>query len=390
MKKPTTPLLIAATWLALLGLGGCGDSDKATTAGTTGTDDYSTIDLDQPYGGLSASDEQPAFGDPYLVSLDGRDGQELYSDELRNDADVRGYEQMGSQPGDPNDPARPRFTFVRIVWGNLDAEPVLDGRIEDGDAIDWSGQLHVDRGIVIVRRVLLFERPDDRLVHPRPNRRTVAWRSHTGSHVDGLIVQIIEPPMSDSLNSDGAADSTGPPPPNVLHFATGPFSRDFVMSEISGLDEIYPVEPEGNGVSVAGFTLGDPDVCPRGFLDGHWRENPDSLEAGGTFRGRWIDIFGLMRGYMMGAYGYDESGQPVMAGKYIRRNGQFEGLLTGTWAQGMEPGQGTFEGEWVDAEERIAGHFGGSFLQHPDRPAGILYGRWAAECGLGTRAEVLP
>jgi hypothetical protein len=385
MNHLNSMLCLLPAALLLLGAAGCGDTDSATPTGAAGiaVDDYDAIDLNLAYGGLTATDEEPAFGDAYLVDLDAQDAAEEYEDELLGDPEVQALMAMGDAPGDTVDPERPRFTFLRLVWGALDQPDSSDGLPEDGEVLDWSGQVSVDRGIVLVRRVILFERPWDHILRPRPDRHTMAWISHTGGHVDGLVLQIIEPPLPEGEGSDG------PPQPNMLHLRTAAYSADFPMDDISGMDEIIEVEPAGNGIHLAAFTMGDLDPCPRGFLAGQWCDDPDSDDLGGYFRGRWIDIFGIVRGYMLGQWGMNDDGVQVFAGKYTARDGAFLGLVAGGWAEGEQPGRGVFQGHWADEDRALEGFVDGRWALRPDRPCGLFVGRWATDCDDDAVAELI-
>jgi hypothetical protein len=197
----------------------------------------------------------------------------------------------------------------------------------------------------------------------------VGWNSHTGGHFDGLLIQVIERPQ----------DVEGQEP-NLLHFATGPLTTSFPVADLAGLDQVIPVEPDGNAVHVVGFNLADPDSCPKGFVGGIWHANPDSLGEGGRFRGHWVGLHGLTEGYLRGRYGVNDAGERVFFGKYIGRRGQFRGLLTGTWQPGDEAGRGTFEGHWVNRQETVEGLLSGRFEAVPGRPGGFFQGRWATLC----------
>lgn len=376
MTSPRHMMTLLAAALLLAGLVGCSDQET-NPVGTadTAVDDYASMDFSLPYGGLTKTDEDPAFGDAYLMQDDALEGEEIYEDELADDPEVAELERMGEMNGDGNNPLRPRFTFLRMVWGNLDGEvDEKTGLVEDGEGVDWSGLLRVDRGIVLVRRVIRFERPYDLVVRPHIDRHTVAWFSQTGDHFDGLLIQIIEPPHT------GERDGDDPPPPNQLHFVTGPFEQSFPVSELAELDEIFEVEPAGNAIHFAGFILGDLDTCPKGFLSGIWCDDLDTDDGSGFFRGRWVARHGLGMGHMQGAYGFNDEGERVFFGKYITRNGGFIGLLAGTWKPGDRPGHGGFRGHWVSEDDTREGVLGGRYLQPSDRPGGFYQGRWATDC----------
>ena len=62
--------LVAGALLTLGLLAGCSsDESDLTTAPLTATDDYSQLDFSQPYGGLTATDEDEAFADEALKAL---------------------------------------------------------------------------------------------------------------------------------------------------------------------------------------------------------------------------------------------------------------------------------------------------------------------------------
>ncbi len=366
--KLRTPLLLAGLALvAALGLAGCG-TDRATTTATEGTaDDYATLDLDAEFGGLTATDEPAAFGDAALEQAILAEAGEEADDPLAVDPQVAQLEALAVAADDSAAPPRPRVTFLRIVWGVLDSPADTLGAADEGpDRVDWTGRIQVDRGLVIVRRVISFERPRDHLL-PRLDRRTVDWVSHTGPRSDGLLIEVLEPPVR--------PDSTGAlPPPNRLRFRTAPYSAEFVVEELVGLDATYPVLPEGNAIHFTGFR---PDICPRGFLAGFWQARSDSA---GTFRGRWLGLQGRSDGFLRGGYGYDSEGHRVLVGKWIGTGGRFRGLLRGTWEPSPEPGRGRFAGHWVNAAGTVEGDFGGGFLAAPESPGGFFAGRWAALC----------
>lgn len=381
----TLRILALFTFVAVLaaGLAGCSDdvNSPATSDPVVGVDDYAAIDLDQPYGGLTATDEPVAFDDPYLLRERDRERDELYDDALMQQDRYRKMVAECDSANGNRGPMRESY-LLRVVWGDLDGmvDPAT-GETVDLARIDWSGMLQVDEGIVIVRRLISFERPVDSITRPREDPQTVAWTSFTGGHYDGILFQIVEPRTMGGGPEPGGA-------PNMVHFTAGPFSADFATTEIAGLDRRVDLGDRGS-IQFVGLERGGELACPRGFLAGIWAFAPvdtDTVDPapGGFFRGRWVGILGDTRGYMQGRWGVNEAGEKVFFGKYISPRGHFRGLLSGTWVPGDETGVGSFSGEWVNDAETREGVLGGRYLQAGDRPGGFYQGRWTATCDPGT------
>jgi hypothetical protein len=377
MKRTRTTAILIGLALGALWLGGCSDEPAVTGTTVVGVDDYTALDLDAAYGGLTATDEPAAFGDPYFTAADFEDLDAASDDPLQNDPEVRAAEDAAGDPGAQN---RPDITVLRLTWGQLGAG--VEDIVETDDALDWSGMLRVDAGIAVVRRVILFERPRDHVVRPRINRHTVAWVSHTGPHYDGLIVEIIAPRGTPGGNDDPGAASGDDPVVPMLHLVTPLLELDIPLAALGGMDATHPVDDLGNALRLEGHRLADEELCPKGFLSGVWvaEEDPES-GAAGYFKGRWVGLWGHLNGHLRGVYGVDEAGEPVFYGKLISRSGRFQGLLRGTYAIGEEPGHGVFDGVWVDDAETVQGRLGGEWIQMPERPAGFFSGRWATLCG---------
>lgn len=381
LKQRTSPLL-ALLAILLIALAGCSNDDPIGPAGSEiAGDDWSAIDFDAPFGGLTMADEPIAFGDPELLEGDTAIEGEVYDDPVADEPEVRALMEMmddPTEPGDPDQPQRPQFTFVKILWGKIgvESEPPVE-RLDDGTVIDWSGELTVDRGIVVVRRVIGFYGPDSYLVQPRPDRRTVVWQSQVSRGHHGLLIQIIEPPHR---NRDGQDDPDDPPPPNMLHFSSGPFSQSFEVCDLAEMDMLYDVDVPDQAISFTGFTLDNSHPCPQGMMIGRWLGDQQDGPAEGTFRGRWVGLNGPVTGYMRGAYGINENGERVMFGKYIGRNGRCLGLLAGTWEIGPRPGYGWFQGRWFGRHEELRGRLRGEFQLHETLPVGSFQGRWSGIC----------
>jgi hypothetical protein len=374
IRKSTLWGLLALAGLMTCLLAGCGGERDATAPAVAAADDFDAMDLDQAYGGLTFTDEAPAFGDPYDEAMAIEDQASASEDPLQDDAEVRDLEDAALHPAGPGAPPPPAsVTALRLTWGRLGGSP--EDIHEQIQGLDWSGMLRVDRGLIVVRRVILFERPRDHLVLPRPDRRTVAWVSHTGRHFDGLIVEIIEPAAP--VDSTTAAT----PAPNMLHLTMPRIALDIPVTELAGLDVTHLIDEPGNALRMEGHRVADEDLCPRGFLGGAWHADRDSTTTdGGVFKGRWVGLWGRLLGYVRGRYGLDSSGERVFFGKYIDRQGRCRGMLAGTWQAADENGRGQFHGEWHNADATVEGILGGDFAEVPGRPGGFFSGRWVTLC----------
>lgn len=378
MRSPTFKLAAILAFAAGLALAGCSRDEVQAPAGGT-TDDYGQIDLNEPYGGLTPTDEPEIVNDEYFAKALAEDAESAADDPLASDPEVAALEAACADTNaGPGPRLRPRLTFLRVVWGVLDAPDSLAALEAGAEPTDWSGLLRVDRGTVVVRRVILFERPNDYLVRPRLDRHTVAWVSHTGRHYDGLVVEILEPPVRPDSTAQEAA-------PNRLHFTTPQLSLAFDVAALPGLDETFPAGPEGNAVRFTGLGGPAPTLCPKGFLSGFWGARSDSA---GVFKGRWIGLYGQLDGFLRGSWGYDDAGAQVFVGKWVSRHGVFRGLLRGAWEPGPEAGHGRFHGEWANAALTVEGVLGGEYVHLPERPGGFFAGRWSMLCDDATVAEL--
>lgn len=388
-RKPNLPILLSLLAMLAMGLlvSGCSDDSAGPIAeSSTGSDQYEGLDFSQEFGGLTISDEPEAFADEALLALMHAEDEELVEDPLALDPEVLRWEEMGGDPSDPNDPTRPRFTFLKLRWGMIHGpDDTLAVKDESCDPVDWTGEFHTDRGLVIVRRVIAFERPSDHLIFPRLDRKTVAFVSRTGCHFDGLLVQIIEPP-EDTGDKDGE--------PNMLHINTGPYAGQYNVADLAEINEMIDVDEAGNRFQLTGFTLSDINYCPKGFLSGRYRVLPadDSADlaldeddpAGrqlGKFSGLWTDLTGRIHGFLRGGYGLDAEGNRVFVGKYIDRRGHFKGRLRGTWEPAEEDDSlATFGGHWVGRGGEVDGFLRGRAHPVEGYPGGFFEGRWTTAC----------
>lgn len=381
----TLGLLLAASLLVV----GCSDDNTAPVE-TAASDDYASLDFGDPYGGLTATDEEEAFGDAALQLELLAEDAEAVDDPVAADAEVLAMEADGQEPG--TDPARrPIFTYVVLKWGMIHGPDDSLGAVDSGcDLTDWTGSLRVDRGAVVVRRLLAFERPSDHVIFPRLDRRSVGLVSHTGCHFDGLVLQILERP------SDPEA---GDYEPNRLHIDLGAFQVEIPVADLAEMDRVSEVDGLGNFFQITGFAMLDIVECAKGFVSGAYRPLPVAVDTTATdevrgqhlgqFAGRWMDPTGRIRGFLRGGYGLDPEGNRVFVGKYIDRRGTFRGFLRGTW----EPGEtdadlASFSGAWYDAAGTMEGRVGGEAHPIPDVPGGYFSGRWARFCDEDAVAKV--
>ncbi|MCP4291854.1 MAG: hypothetical protein GY780_08480 [bacterium] len=377
--------LMSILTVLLIALIGCSeDSSNPTETSIQGVDNYDDMDFTKSYGGLTISDEYEAFNDETLQEMMYAEDGEEHDDEYESDSDIVDLIGQGDLPGDPNDPARPRFTFLRLRWGMVRG-PADSLNVPEPpcDVLDWTGEIHTDRGIVLVKRVIRFERPSDHLVFPRLNRRTVAFTSHTACHFDGLLLQIIERPQDYGTENEE---------PNRLHINTGPFQGVYEMEALVGLNEVTEIDNNGNLMQLNGFNLSDVAYCPKGFLSGRFRQvgnddgTPplDASEPGtqiGRIAGMYMDLTGRISGFMRGGYGIDVDGNRVLHAKYIDRRGNFRGLITGTWeASDDDRDMSSFEGRWISTSGHVEGILGGDAHSVADYPGGFYAGRWTQIC----------
>jgi hypothetical protein len=371
MRIPIRNVLLALALLAGAALAGC-SSDHSTMPVAAQPIDDSQLDLNQPYGGLTPAGEPAPQNDPDYAAALAEDEGEAVSDPVAASPEVQALERAALSAAGV---AAPRFTFVRVVWGVLDRPDSTGDDLVD--RTDWSGSVHIDRGFLVVRRTIRFEWPHDHLVFPRPDRFTASWVSHTGRGRDGLVLEIIEPPLR--------AGQTDTLPPNQVTFTTAPFAHTFTLAELAGADSTFAAGPEGNAIRFSAFGVTPVPGCPEGFLAGAWTARSDSA---GVFKGRWLGVRGELSGFLHGAWGYDNSGTRVLVGRWITRTGAFGGLLQGRWAPGPVPGRGTFAGHWVGADRVREGAFRGHYGRIAGTPLGQFSGLWATDCDAQAAAQV--
>ncbi|MBI4952810.1 MAG: hypothetical protein HY908_12315 [Myxococcales bacterium] len=294
--------------------------------------------LEEENGGLTMTDEAPAFGAPELANA-AAEPEEAIADPYLDDVEVQGLQQL---------PDAVVFHAL-VLWGQF---PV---NLENTEPRVWSGALHVNRGAVLVDKAVAFESDTDHLL-PRPDAQTVAFESVTLPHHDGLRLTIIDPtPLAGEplvvryAGADGLVVSL--PIETLVH---GPVTR--VVDEL--------------GNRVVAMAMAQPiDGCAHGMLGGHWRE----LAPGrGRFIGPVVNAEGDRIGHLRGIYGVRENDEQVFFGKYIDAEGKFMGLFKGHY------GDEKFEGQWLHFAGDV-GKLGGQYRETLPGPeqGGHFLGGWA-------------
>jgi len=330
------------TACALLSLPFAACTDSATE------DQDIADDLEMLNGGLSMADEEPMFGDAALFGEAGLVNDETpVDDQFSDDGEVRDIEES---------PTAAAYNAV-IMWGKFPA----DLRAEEGHV--WSGTMSVNRGAILVRRTIAFDRNDEIL--RRDSRLTFAFVSTTRPHRAGVVVTKLH---------------RTPTSVEALTITSQPRSGEAIQFDVAALlrgRQVVDVDRQGNKM-VAVAHQRRADECDSGFMRGRWHQVSD---ARGRLFGVVSNSEGEPLGHMKGVFGARRSGRNVFFGKYINRAGEFRGLFAGLYADGQ------FRGRWIHrAGDR--GVLGGGYradvgADETGDIAGHFLGRWAeTSCNL--------
>jgi hypothetical protein len=363
IRRLVWPVLTASLMLWVVG---CSDNPTSTPEPPAA--------VASEFGGYTATDEAPAFGDAELQVAEAED-LEVDDPILTN---VAAQEVVNDVNAD--------VFHLRAVWGMIPYDATVT------EVTDWTGSLTISRGAIVVRRLIRFEPATDYIL-PRTDRALLEWVSSTSAASDGIAVDLFVPPVEPTLDSSWVYGEGGdstlvvdtiPAEPVTVTFATGPYSRTFTLAELAGLDEVITLE-SGNSVAFHSLQMFR-NVCPRGHLSGMWGYDQ---YGNGVFKGLWMSGHGQLIGHVEGTFGQDSTGANVFYGKWIDVSGQFEGLLRGTWgkrspsanenAHGKQPG-GWFVGEAFDADANPIGVLGGRFHESKRYQTGWFQGRWKLNC----------
>lgn len=336
MKKYALLSLLVVALLTMLIIGGCSKNSPNEPE-----QEEELSELDKPYGGLDTSDELPSFGDPEITV------------DFADDEDVNDPITLDPAFSNKVNADTVNAYFIRITWG------LLEGDSTATTVIDWSGSASINRGVLGIKKRILFE-PQDYIVLPRPDRKTVEWVSYTVPHFDGIALIIID---HDSIDVEGE-----------FTFSTDLYTRTFSYSELDSMEVVEIVTDEGHQVSIQAYNK---KVIPfgGGFLDGRWIR---TRKHGGIFKGRWINQFGTCAGHLKGIWGMNRFAEKIFFGKYISLNGQFGGLLAGNWGYKDNAEQaGWFAGRWVNRSLTAIGTLRGHWkVKEDSQRHGFLHGKW--------------
>ncbi|MFH2036820.1 MAG: hypothetical protein ABIJ45_10490 [Candidatus Zixiibacteriota bacterium] len=324
---------------------------------STSTDDDAYAD----FGGLTPTDEAPAFNDPLLLA-DG-EADKAYDDPLLDSNDVDTTIEVAEENG----------TYaLRIIWGSMEYDSTIT------EITDWSGSLTVSRGAEVIRRTIAFEDGQDYIV-PRTDRELIEWVSFTTVHHDGIFVNLYIPPVD-------TTDSLILYAPVTVEFTTGPFSITFNIDDLVALDTIYDLDDSVNSVSFRGFKI-NPLDCPKGFMEGYWGKDSTGQ---GVFKGRWISQHGFLAGYVQGYWGtdLDSNATNMFYGKWVDINGQFEGFLKGQYKNHPMTSNSRNYGGWIrgdifNADRLKIGALHGHYKKvrcDCDGRMGLFGARWKTFC----------
>ncbi|MEM9487856.1 MAG: hypothetical protein AAGC55_01865 [Myxococcota bacterium] len=332
---------ITATLSALaLGLGACAADSADDATADSSFDDAEVIAqaLELDNGGLDMADELRVFNDEATF-----DRAEL-GDEMPYTDAVEDTEEVRTMLGDVD----AVLFSVTIGWGA--EEPGADNT-----PYNWSGTISVNRGGLIVRAAMAFDGVIDQL-EPRDNPQSISFRSVTLPHRDGLRLLVVDP--------DPAADE----PLVITYTQIDGDTFSMPMAALLGGPVFHDMDDAGH--QMFAMAMAQPlDVCEHGFLGGRWHK---VAEHRGRILGRVVDAEGTPIGHMRGLYGQRADGDKVFFIKYINNDGEFRGILRGTY------GAGNYLGRWMTRTgER--GTVAGAYRETVPGPriGGHFIGRWA-------------
>lgn len=332
-------------------LAGCSKDSKTPSAPP---DNQGSV-LNQDNGGLTGTDESPAFGDQDVEAEVGQEKQ--VEDAMSQDPVVRNLLSQQNAA----------MYVMTVLWGHLAADRSAVGPGDDGDLYDWTGSMSLNHGAILVRSLISFEKTDSML--PRADRESVSWISRTEHGFDGIRV-VIYPNVGGTPSEDMLL---------TLDMPAMGFHRELSLSELQRMTEVASVDSV-NQVSISAFLV-PPTTNSLGFIRGRW-ESLDPTSNVGRYSGVWVGQQGRLSGTLRGVYGLNLADEKVIFGKFIDNSGRFAGFLRGTWDETFQASgvvKGTFTGRWLDPQNRERGTVRGTW-QRPASGNGTFQGSWCVNC----------
>lgn len=294
-----------------------------------------TESLELENGGYDTADEAPLFADDALYAAADIEADAAVSDAMATDPVIADLER------NPAAVAR----NVIVMWGRMPADA-------EGTPRNWSGELRLSRGAMVVRRRIAFEDVTDRVL-PRTRRDMVAFQSATRPHADGLALTVLDPTPSDAS-------------PLVLTYVSADGTATYPI-DLGALEDGAVAVDAGDGNQIIAIAHRRRDACDHGFVRGRWRAMAPNA---GHYAGLILDADGAPAGHIRGIYGQRRNGEPVFFGKFINRDGGFRGIVRGTYDARH------FDGRWLDrGGDRGVIH--GVYRAGESLRGGQFLGRWA-------------
>jgi hypothetical protein len=297
--------------------------------------DAVTASLELENGGFDTEDEAPQFGDEALYAAADLEADVAVSDTMASDPVVVDLQANASVVAHD----------VIVMWGRMPAD-------RDGTLRDWSGELRLSRGAMVIKRRIAFELATDRVL-ARTSPDAIRFESRTSVHADGLALTVLDPnpaaaaPLTLTyVSADGAITHT---------LALGALAAGPVVADAGDGNQIVAIGHRRN------------DACDHGFLRGRWHAMTPSA---GLYAGLVLDSDGEPTGHLRGIYGKRADGQAVFFGKLIARDGTFRGIIGGAY------GEGHFGGRWL-VRSGDRGVVRGMYRPGDTLRAGRFLGRWA-------------
>jgi hypothetical protein len=361
--------------------------------------------LSKPFETLGTTDESVAFDDIDIAGTEedgvnlskAGDGSALVMATSTGNPILVPVNPVLADP--PPDVSCPRLEtyFLKVRWGQIfrNRGEERDEKEEINRAwMNWSGSLTASEGSLTLVKTILFERngenvPED-MVHPRTNRKVIAFDSYTKPHYDGLIVKY-QYCASDNggipvslLPADGIAVVPTPvlpaddilpvPSPRVITFSAPglvpePFSKTWTLAELKRINQFYEnVDANHDAFQIVSLMRDERCKDMKGEIHGVWFKVNERF---GQIKGRVVSANGDAIGHIKGFYGKaNDAGEQKIVAKFIAHDGTFKGIIIGTGKDGTFSADifnrervkvGTITGRYKEGNSRRKGTFSAIF-----------------------------